>query len=40
MDGNPKRLKWVMILIDGSYIVGDFDGHTFSTLSGRAGSDG
>ena len=23
LDGNPEHLKWVMILIDGSYIVGD-----------------
>ena len=35
LDGNPEHLKWVMILIDGSYIVGDFDGHTFSTLAGK-----
>ena len=26
---------WVMILIDGSYIVGDFDGSTFHTLAGK-----
>ena len=35
LDGNPEHLKWVMILIDGSYIVGDFDGHAFSTLAGK-----
>ena len=35
LDGDPGRLKWVMILIDGSYIVGDFDGRTFRTLAGE-----
>lgn len=35
LDGDPERLLWVMILIDGSYIVGDFDGRTFSTLAGK-----
>ena len=35
LDGDPDRLMWVMILIDGSYIVGDFDGSTFFTLTGR-----
>ena len=35
LDGNPEHLRWVMILIDGSYIVGDFDGSTFFTLAGR-----
>ena len=35
LDGDPARLKWVMILIDGSYIVGDFDGRTFCTLAGK-----
>ena len=35
LDGDPDRLIWVMILIDGSYIVGDFDGSTFSTLAGK-----
>ena len=35
LDGDPERLMWVMILIDGSYIVGDFDGSTFFTLAGK-----
>ena len=35
LDGDPERLMWVMILIDGSYIVGDFDGSTFHTLAGK-----
>ncbi len=34
-DGDPQDRKWVMILIDGSYIVGEFDGHTFCTLAGQ-----
>jgi len=35
VDGDPKDKKWVLVLIDGSYIVGTFDGHTFYTLSGK-----
>ena len=35
MDGDPEHLEWVMIFIDGSYIVGDFDGRTFRTPSGK-----
>ncbi len=35
VDGDPKNKKWVMVLIDGSYIVGTFDGHVFCTLSGK-----
>ena len=35
LDGDPEHLTWVMILIDGSYIVGDFDGRTFCTLAGK-----
>ena len=35
LDGAPEQLMWVMILIDGSYIVGDFDGRTFFTLAGK-----
>ena len=35
LDGDSERLMWVMILIDGSYIVGDFDGSTFFTLAGK-----
>ena len=35
VDGDPQDKKWVMILIDGSYIVGDFDGHGFYTLAGK-----
>ena len=35
VDGDPLNKKWMMIMIDGSYIVGDFDGHTFYTLAGK-----
>lgn len=35
VDGVNQELKWVMVLIDGSYIVGEFDGHVFSTLAGK-----
>lgn len=35
VDGHPDDKKWVMIFVDGSYIVGAFDGHTFSTLAGK-----
>jgi len=35
VDGDPKSKKWVMVMIDGSYIVGTFDGHKFCTLSGK-----
>jgi len=35
VDGDPKNKKWVLVLIDGSYIVGTFDGHTFYTLSDK-----
>jgi len=35
LDGDPERRKWVMIFIDGSYIVGTFDGHRFCTLEGK-----
>ena len=35
LDGDPKNKKWVMIFIDGSYIVGSFDGHVFRTLAGK-----
>ena len=35
VDGDPKNKKWVLVLIDGSYIVGTFDGHKFYTLSGK-----
>lgn len=35
VDGDPKKKKWVMILIDGSYIVGTFDGHVFYSLTGK-----
>ena len=33
--GDANAKKWVMIFIDGSYVVGTFDGHTFYTLSGK-----
>lgn len=35
VDGDPLNKKWVMIMIDGSYIVGNFDGHAFFTLAGK-----
>lgn len=34
VDGDRANKRWVMILIDGSYIVGKFDGHVFRTLAG------
>ena len=38
IDGAANNKKWVMIMIDGSYIVGTFDGHKFYTLSGKPAS--
>jgi len=35
VDGDPENKPWVLVLIDGSYIVGTFDGHTFRTLAGK-----
>jgi sucrose-6-phosphate hydrolase SacC (GH32 family) len=35
VDGDAENKRWVIILIDGSYIVGTFDGHVFRTLSGK-----
>ncbi len=35
VDGDPENKKWVMILIDGSYIIGTFDGHTFFNKDGK-----
>jgi fructan beta-fructosidase len=35
VDGDARNKKWVMILIDGSYIIGTFDGHRFYTLAGK-----
>jgi len=35
IDGDQKNRKWVMVMIDGSYIVGTFDGHVFYTLAGK-----
>ena len=35
VDGDKKNTKWVMIMIDGSYIIGTFDGHMFKTLEGK-----
>ena len=35
VDGDPKNKKWVMIFIDGSYLIGSFDGHVFYTLAGK-----
>ncbi|MFY0599329.1 MAG: glycoside hydrolase family 32 protein [Cyclobacteriaceae bacterium] len=34
IDGDEERKKWVMIFLDGGYIIGDFDGHVFTTLNG------
>ena len=36
IDGDASNKKWVMVLIDGSYIVGEFDGRQFTTLTGKA----
>ncbi len=38
LDGDPLNKKWVMVFIDGSYIVGICDGKVFYTLSGKAAS--
>jgi sucrose-6-phosphate hydrolase SacC (GH32 family) len=35
LETRPTNKKWVMILIDGSYIIGDFDGKTFYNLEGK-----
>jgi sucrose-6-phosphate hydrolase SacC (GH32 family) len=35
VDGDPAKKKWVMIMIDGSYIIGDFDGKAFYNLQGK-----
>ncbi|MDP7286619.1 MAG: GH32 C-terminal domain-containing protein, partial [Phycisphaerae bacterium] len=35
VDGDKKNTKWVMIMIEGSYIIGTFDGHVFKTLKGK-----
>lgn len=35
VDGDPLNRKWVMIFIDGSYVVGTFDGKTFLAPSGK-----
>jgi fructan beta-fructosidase len=35
VEGDPQHKRWVMILIDGSYIIGNFDGHTFYNLAGK-----
>ena len=38
VDGNTAEKKWIMIFIDGSYIVGTFNGRTFYTLTGKPAS--
>ena len=38
VDGDANNKKWVMIMIDGSYIIGTFDGHKFLTLAGKPAS--
>jgi len=35
VDGDENNKKWVMIFIDGSYIIGSFDGSTFYNQSGK-----
>ncbi len=35
VDGDPENKKWVMVFIDGSYIIGEFDGKQFDTLAGE-----
>ncbi len=35
IDGDENNKKWVMIFIEGSYIIGDFDGRVFYTLEGK-----
>lgn len=35
VDGNKKNRKWVMSGASGTYMVGNFDGYTFSPLSGK-----
>ncbi|MHC4130780.1 MAG: glycoside hydrolase family 32 protein [Planctomycetota bacterium] len=35
IDGHPKNTKWVMYDVSGDYIIGDFDGRTFTEKLGR-----
>lgn len=35
VDGNPDNTKWVMYGGSGVYVIGEFDGHTFTPESGR-----
>lgn len=35
VDGNPSRTKWVMYGASGTYMIGSFDGHTFTPEAGK-----
>jgi len=35
IDGDQTKKKWVLVLIDGSYIVGTFDGSVFYNMEGK-----
>ena len=35
VDGNPDNTKWVMYGASGTYMLGDFDGETFTPTSGK-----
>ena len=35
VDGNPQHKKWVLVFVDGTYCLGDFDGHTLYTQPGQ-----
>lgn len=39
LDGDPKRLKWVLVNGDGSYVVGEFDGVKFTPETKRCRND-
>lgn len=34
LDGDPKKLKWVIASANGAYVVGEFDGNAFTTELG------
>jgi fructan beta-fructosidase len=35
VDGNPADTRWVMYGASGTYLIGDFDGETFTPLQGK-----